>query len=116
MINYVASMNLGIYLIHEHPMMYEHVFSIDWITSCATLSDILVTMALVLLIEYVVCFAIETVGKEVIDRALSKVITKELDETVITEKKNLNRKKKSARRPGYAFQNQRIRMVLRSGS
>lgn len=86
-------MTLGIYLIHEHPMMYEHVFSIDWITSCATLSDILVTMALALLIEYVVCFAIETVGKEVIDRALSKVITKELDVTVITEKKNLNEKK-----------------------
>ena len=116
MINYVASMTLGIYLIHEYPMMYEHVFSIDWITSCATLSDILVTMALVLLIEYVVCFAIETVGKEVIDRVLSKVITKELDVTIITEKKNLNRKKKSAQRPGYTFQNQRIRMVLRSGS
>ena len=89
-INYIASLTLGVYIIHEHYLVVEHIFKLEWVNSCSTVLEILTTIIILTLAEYSICLMIETVRKTIFDNYILKKITNSIDIQVVDNSNNLD--------------------------
>ena len=85
-INYVASLTLGIYLLHEHPLVYTYIFELKCINSCSSTVDVILLLVSLTVLEFILCLIIESVRKIIFERYLLRRITKSMDVCIMSDK------------------------------